>query len=220
MIAPGTLGWRRLDDLLALDPAALLGRSDDRAHIRDRDLEQLLLGAPPIFVSRCGRGRRHRQVRILVAADLPHRRDAVVHVVLPERRVVARLQHDAAAAKARILADLPATALDDGRRRAIVETERRKIRRRLADHERASAKALGVVKGDLRGSLSCDHRRRRAQKCPECRSHVRSRRCTAGWPPPRYAEIITHEPPTRLSPDRGEIRIMSRPRSLPPIESR
>jgi hypothetical protein len=88
-----------------------------------------------------GGGRRRHHVRILVTADLPHRRHTVVHVVLPERRVVARLQHDAAAAKARILADLPATALDDGRRRAIVETERREIRRRLADHERASAKA-------------------------------------------------------------------------------
>src|SRR5262245_1890091 len=58
----GNIGLRLLDDLLPLDPAALLRRTDDRTHVRNRDLEELLLGAPTVFVRRGHGCRRRRHV--------------------------------------------------------------------------------------------------------------------------------------------------------------
>src|SRR6202011_1296351 len=71
---------RWLDDLLALDPAALLRRTDHHANGMHRDLEQVLVRAPAIVVRRRGRRwRRWRRDRILrLPLDGPRRRDALV----------------------------------------------------------------------------------------------------------------------------------------------
>src|SRR5262249_53750962 len=95
----GNIELRLLDDLLPLDSAALLGWTDNRTYVRNRDLEELLLGTPAVFVRRGDRcGRRHDvEVRHFVALHGPRRRNPVVHVVDSQRWIVARNEHDALA---------------------------------------------------------------------------------------------------------------------------
>src|SRR5688500_2821476 len=106
------------DHLLALDPAALLGRADDRTDGDDVRLVQALAVLRVVRV-RLRRGRRRRDV-LRLAARPADRRHAIVETHRAEVRILAGLQHHAAAAEVRVLAHFPAPALHDGRRRAIV----------------------------------------------------------------------------------------------------
>src|SRR5262249_50431504 len=66
-----------LDDLLTLNPALLLRRTDHYPNGMHRNLEQMLVRAPTIVVRQ--RGRRRRAVRILrPPVDGPRGRNAVV----------------------------------------------------------------------------------------------------------------------------------------------
>src|SRR2546430_675607 len=67
------------DDLLALDPAALLRRSDHRAHRSHRRLIEPFAGASTIIVGRRGERCGRFVLVARIAADRSHRGNAVIH---------------------------------------------------------------------------------------------------------------------------------------------
>src|ERR1700694_1850479 len=101
------------DDLLALDPATLLGRADDRAHRSDGHFVKLFVGTWSILV--CRRGKRCRRYILVacIAVDWPHGGNASVHAHPRKRVVTPRLQYHATTLEARVLARLPASAVDN-----------------------------------------------------------------------------------------------------------
>src|SRR4029079_4169255 len=138
-----------LGNLLPLDPAALLRRSHYCADRRDRRLENALARPATIFVRRrCHRLRLVR--RLAVACDRAHRRNAIVEAHLAQRLVAAAAQDHAATLEAHVIADFPATAVDDDRRGAIVETEPVEVAHPLVRRERPAAESFAFVERDLR----------------------------------------------------------------------
>ena len=77
--------------------------------------------------------------------DFPHRRYAVVHSHLTQRRVVARAKSHAVAAKVRVGADLPSPAAYDGRGRAIVESRVRQVLHGVGRRKRAAVEVVVLV---------------------------------------------------------------------------
>src|SRR5437867_2063317 len=103
------------NDLLALDPATLLRGADHRTHGSHWHVVQPFVGTPAILVG--GRGKRFRRLVLVthIPADRAHRRNAVVHTHPCQRVVTAWAQHHAATFESRVLAHLPAPAIDNGR---------------------------------------------------------------------------------------------------------
>jgi hypothetical protein len=116
--------------------------------------------SPLRLVVRVGRRRlRGRRKRVVAAAaDTANRRDAVVETHRRERRVLPGPQHDATAAEFRIVADLPASALDDDGRGAVVESCAVQIVDRLVDDERPPVEAILRIQGGLAGRGARDQR--------------------------------------------------------------
>src|SRR6185312_1103577 len=101
------------------------------------------------------RGRR----RAMGAADRTRRRYAIVETHRAEIGIAARAQRHAVAAVAGVRADLPGTAMDDHRRRAIVETEALEVADRAVLREIGAAEAVALIEGHrLRGGACRDRR--------------------------------------------------------------
>ena len=132
---------------LLLDPAALLLVAHHGAHRDHLRLIQRLLAAAVVGGLRLG--------AVAVAANLgalvhaPRRADPVVEAHRAQRRVAARLQHAAAAAIVRVLADLPALAAHLDRGRAVVEADLLEETHLRVDAAGAAAELLVLVEGDV-----------------------------------------------------------------------
>src|SRR5687768_11986790 len=160
-----------LGDLLAVDPAALLGLTDDRANGSHLRLVGALAVSAAVVVDR----HRGRRVAAILDAGIAlhdsHRRDAVVQAHRGERGISARAQHHALAAEARVLADFPAIAQHDHRRRAVVESELLEVADLLLGRGGSALEAVVLVEGDLGNRLRRDGQTGRGQRTPEYRVH-------------------------------------------------
>ena len=107
-------------DLLLLDPAPLLGRTDHGAHRDHIRLEQPL-AMNRIVGIRCGNRRRRRVGVCRLSLQTADRGDAVVHSHRGQRRILPGAQRYATPLEILVLARLPLPALNHQRRRAVVE---------------------------------------------------------------------------------------------------
>src|SRR4029079_12822290 len=95
-----------LGDLLLLDPASLLGRSNHRTDVGDVCLVQPLVVAPTVVMARRPLGRIAIIVAALVAVDRTYGRNAVVQTHRVQSPVVAWTQDHAPAAEIATVANL------------------------------------------------------------------------------------------------------------------
>src|SRR6266536_890501 len=102
-----------LDDLLPLYPATLLRRADHRAHRTDGHLVKLFVGTLSILVRRRGERCRRYVLVACIAVDRPHRGTASIHTHPCKRLIAPRAQYHATTREERVLARLPAPAVDD-----------------------------------------------------------------------------------------------------------
>src|SRR5438477_4870923 len=159
-----------LDHLLPLDPATLLRRTDDRVHGTDGHLVNLFIGALSIVVClRCDW--RRRGVVARVAVDRPHRGNASVHTHPRERFIPSGVQNHAATRELRVLAHLPASAVNDRGRSAIVESEALEIPNCFVGSKTATPKSFAFIKSDLRCSLGGENNRCHTQERLQRRLH-------------------------------------------------
>ena len=116
-IAPAS----RLDDLFALDPATLLGRTDHGMDGSDVRLVKPFVATATDPLPQDG----NRGIPAIIDANVPshtaHRRNAVVQPHRGQRRISTGTQDHAVAVEARILADFPAAIDNLDRRRPIIE---------------------------------------------------------------------------------------------------
>src|SRR5262249_9611937 len=104
----------------------------------------------------CGRGRRNLGVHAYALAHRAYRRDPVVQPHVAQRVVVATAQHDAMSVEACVVAHFPAAAVDDDRRRAIVESDAFHVADSAVCRDGSTSKSFTFVERDARDCLRRD----------------------------------------------------------------
>ncbi len=132
--------------------AVVEARAAQVADVRRR-AERAAAEAVALVERDLARQRRRRPLAVgdrAVAACLAGRRDAVVEAHRAQRRIVAGTQHEAVAAEARVVADLPGAAGDHHRRGAVVEADALEVVDRVAHGDLAPRVVVVLVEGDVR----------------------------------------------------------------------
>ena len=88
-----------------------------------------------------------------------------------ERFIPSGVQNHAATRELRVLTHLPASAVNDRGRSAIVECEALEIPNRFVGSKTATPKSFAFIKSDLRCSLCGENNRRHTQECLQRRLH-------------------------------------------------